>query len=110
MPRGPDSQRGYVERNSIALLNSFIGEPIDPPSPNWLGPLREPPNVCVSPPETPPPVVGGRRRYELNRLLISIVSKVSSGSDQAAYRESMVTAEHAFEGMSFVHYDSGEIV
>lgn len=34
---GPDSRRGYVERNSIALLSNFIGEPIDPPSPNWLG-------------------------------------------------------------------------
>ena len=34
---GPDSQRGYVERNSIALLSNFIGEPIDPPSPHWLG-------------------------------------------------------------------------
>ena len=34
---GLDSQRGYVERNSIALLSNFIREPIDPPSANWLG-------------------------------------------------------------------------
>ena len=34
---GPDSQRGYVERNSIALLSNFIGKSVDPPSPSWLG-------------------------------------------------------------------------
>ena len=34
---GPDSQRGYIERNSIALLSNFNGKPIDPPSPSWLG-------------------------------------------------------------------------
>ena len=33
---GPDSDRGYVERNSIALL-STAGVRRDPPSPNWLG-------------------------------------------------------------------------
>ena len=37
---GPDSQRGHVERNSIVLLSNFIGEPIDPPSLNWLGQTR----------------------------------------------------------------------
>ena len=34
---GPDSQRGYVECNSIALLSNFNRKPIDPHSPNWLG-------------------------------------------------------------------------
>ena len=34
---GPDSQRGYVERNSIALLSNFNRKPVDPPSPSWLG-------------------------------------------------------------------------
>ena len=34
---GSDSQRGHVERNSIALLSNCTGEPIDPSSPNWLG-------------------------------------------------------------------------
>jgi hypothetical protein len=33
---GPDSDRGYVERNAIALL-STVGAQTDPPSPNWLG-------------------------------------------------------------------------
>ena len=33
---GPDSQRGYVERNSIALLSNFNRTPIDPHSPSWL--------------------------------------------------------------------------
>ncbi|MGE0005373.1 MAG: hypothetical protein AB7S92_07255 [Parvibaculaceae bacterium] len=32
-----DSLRGYIERNSIALLSNFGKEPIDPPSAGWLG-------------------------------------------------------------------------
>ena len=34
---GPQSKRGYVERNAIALLSNFGKEPIDPPSSSWLG-------------------------------------------------------------------------
>ena len=35
---GPDSLRGYVERNAIALLSNYYGKhPIDPPSRSWLG-------------------------------------------------------------------------
>ncbi len=34
---GPGSDRGYVERNSIALLSNFGKPPIDPPSAGWLG-------------------------------------------------------------------------
>lgn len=34
---GPDSLRGYIERNSIALLSNFGRHPIDPPSREWLG-------------------------------------------------------------------------
>ena len=34
---GPDSLRGYLERNSIALLSNFGKVPVDPPSPAWLG-------------------------------------------------------------------------
>lgn len=35
---GPESLRGYIERNTIALLsNSRTNAPIDPPSKNWLG-------------------------------------------------------------------------
>jgi hypothetical protein len=34
---GPDSARGFIERNAIALLSNFGKEPIDPPSPSWLG-------------------------------------------------------------------------
>ncbi len=34
---GPDSLRGYIERNSIALLSNFNKEPIDAPSGTWLG-------------------------------------------------------------------------
>jgi hypothetical protein len=35
---GPNSQRGIIERNSIALLSNF-GRPekLDPPSGGWLG-------------------------------------------------------------------------
>lgn len=34
---GPDSLRGYVERNTIALLSNYDKEPLDPSSQNWLG-------------------------------------------------------------------------
>lgn len=34
---GPDSQRGYLERNAIALLSNYGEEPVDSPSRGWLG-------------------------------------------------------------------------
>jgi hypothetical protein len=34
---GPDSLRGYVERNAIALLSNFEKPALDPPSEEWLG-------------------------------------------------------------------------
>ena len=37
---GPDSLRGYVERNAIALLAN-LGRVVDPPSTGWLGHLAQ---------------------------------------------------------------------
>ena len=34
---GPDSERGYIERNAIALLSNYRGDAIDAPSSTWLG-------------------------------------------------------------------------
>jgi len=34
---GPESLRGYIERNSIALLSNYNKPPLDPPSQDWLG-------------------------------------------------------------------------
>ncbi|MBV1933995.1 MAG: hypothetical protein KUG59_04855 [Parvibaculaceae bacterium] len=34
---GPESQRGYIERNAIALLSNFDKAPLDPASTSWLG-------------------------------------------------------------------------
>ena len=34
---GPSSVRGFVERNSIALLSGYAEDPIDAPSADWLG-------------------------------------------------------------------------
>lgn len=34
---GPDSRRGYLERNAIALLSGYRRQPPDPPSDSWLG-------------------------------------------------------------------------
>ncbi len=34
---GPDSRRGYIERNSIALLSNRNKAALDPPSTEWLG-------------------------------------------------------------------------
>jgi hypothetical protein len=45
---GPDSMRGYVERNAIALLSNYERENIDPPSHNWLGNYSTRPNVINS--------------------------------------------------------------
>ena len=37
-PPGPDSLRGYIERNAMGLLSNYRRQPIiDPPSENWLG-------------------------------------------------------------------------
>lgn len=36
---GPGSLRGYIERNSIALLSNYAKDSFDPPSRNWLGRL-----------------------------------------------------------------------
>ena len=36
-PAGPESLRGYVERNAIALLSNHHREALDPPSDAWLG-------------------------------------------------------------------------
>ena len=34
---GPDSARGVIERNSIALLSNFVEPTADAASPTWLG-------------------------------------------------------------------------
>ena len=34
---GPQSVRGYIERNAIALLSNYDKPPLDPPSLDWLG-------------------------------------------------------------------------
>lgn len=34
---GPESVRGLIERNAIALLSNHQGAPLDPPSSGWLG-------------------------------------------------------------------------
>lgn len=34
---GPESLRGYIERNAIALLSNYGEHPVDPPSSSWLG-------------------------------------------------------------------------
>ena len=34
---GPDSLRGYIERNAISLLSNYEKHPVDPPSSSWLG-------------------------------------------------------------------------
>lgn len=36
-PAGPDSLRGYIERNAIALLSNYRKPALDAPSPAWLG-------------------------------------------------------------------------
>lgn len=34
---GPESARGFIERNAIALLSNFGKDHLDPPSASWLG-------------------------------------------------------------------------
>jgi hypothetical protein len=34
---GPDSVRGHIERNAIALLSNYKKHPLDPASEAWLG-------------------------------------------------------------------------
>lgn len=34
---GPETLRGYIERNAISLLSNHGKPPLDPPAPDWLG-------------------------------------------------------------------------
>lgn len=34
---GPESRRGYIEKNAIALLSNYKKHPLDPASQGWLG-------------------------------------------------------------------------
>jgi hypothetical protein len=45
---GPHSLRGYLERNCIALLSNHDRDPIDPPSPHWLGHYARAPQIRSS--------------------------------------------------------------
>lgn len=45
---GPESLRGFIERNSIALLSNFDRPLIDPATPNWLGLSSDRPLVASS--------------------------------------------------------------
>lgn len=47
---GPDSMRGYIERNAIALLSNFNHSEylIDPQSPHWLGNYSDNPAIHQS--------------------------------------------------------------
>ena len=47
-PPGPDSDRGDVERNVIALLSNFRKEPVDSPSESWVGHHSDRERVCRS--------------------------------------------------------------
>jgi hypothetical protein len=45
---GPDSRRGYIERNAIALLSNYGKSPVDPPSHSWLGHYSDRERVRIS--------------------------------------------------------------
>ena len=45
---GPNSLRGYIERNSIRLLSNYGKTPIDSPSPAWLGQCSDRERVRLS--------------------------------------------------------------
>jgi hypothetical protein len=42
---GPNSLRGAIENNTIALLSNYDRGPLDPPSPGWLGHFSDRPLV-----------------------------------------------------------------
>ncbi len=44
----PDSMRKYIEKNSIALLSNHERQPVDSPSPDWLGHYCSNPAVRAS--------------------------------------------------------------
>lgn len=47
-PPGRDSQRCFIEQNSIAMLSNFLTQTPDQPSPNWLGSSSVHPRVSRS--------------------------------------------------------------
>lgn len=44
----PESDRGYIERNSVALLSSEVARTLDPPSATWLGRYARSPTVQLA--------------------------------------------------------------
>ena len=47
-PPGPNSSRGFIERNAIALLSGYRWPVIDSPSPEWLGQYSDRERVRLS--------------------------------------------------------------
>ncbi len=45
---GPDSLRGYIKKNAVALLSNYGQHPINPPSRSWLGHLCDRERVRTS--------------------------------------------------------------
>lgn len=45
---GPQSDRGYIERNAIALLSNYQKPALDPASPGWLGHDCDRPRIRAS--------------------------------------------------------------
>lgn len=45
---GPNSRRGYIERNAIGLLSNYQRPTLDAPTKTWLGHACNRPDVCAS--------------------------------------------------------------
>ncbi len=45
---GPNSERGYIERNAIALLSNYGKADVDSPSVRWLGRHTKDDKICNS--------------------------------------------------------------
>lgn len=70
---GPDSERAYIERNSIALLSNALA-PLDAINGNWLG--------CSSPREE----IRRSRLWNLNHVLESVDRQFLDRLEQAVER------------------------
>ncbi len=86
---GPDSLRGYIEENAIALLsNAGASQPIDPPNENWLGRWAASDEIAASGLWNVDHV-----KEEYDPDFLSILDKLASGKPirKAAGRETAVT-------------------
>ena len=87
---GPNSLRGHLERNAIALLSNHDRPPIDPPSPGWLGHHARASEIRSSGLWNVQHIAAGYDSAFLDELAVAVEDPAKG---QPSYRDRISTAE-----------------